>query len=312
VKHPPYHLRPNKAVDRLLLIEVLRLLDKHIDLSEYTYYGFGGPYLEEFRLLYDLCPQIKEMISIEEDNDTYKRQKFHLPCGKIRLKNVNFRSFLAQYEAEDQKSIFWLDYTRLEYGKFEEFMTLLGKVATDSIVKISLPAHSKDFIDKEDEFRLKFDAVMPDPSSVPPRKHRDFAILIQSMLQIAAQKVLPTAVNHTLQIISSFYYSDGTNMITVTGIVCKREEIPSFVTVFGGWSFVNMYWRPLKKIDVPILSTKERFHLAQYLPCEQKAGITLQKILGYLIDDDIYYSRQKMKQYADFHRYSPYFVQAIP
>ena len=65
MKQPPYHLRPNKAVDRLALVEAIKRLGRMGDLSEYTYYGLGGPYLEDFRLLYELCPEIK-MVSIEE------------------------------------------------------------------------------------------------------------------------------------------------------------------------------------------------------------------------------------------------------
>jgi len=122
VKHPPYHLRPNKAVDRLFFVEAIKRLDRLADLKEYTYYGLGGPYLEDFRLLYEMCPEVKKMVSIEENEDTFRRQEFHLPCGILRLEKTKFKSFLAGYEANDENSIFWLDYTGLEYGHFEDFM----------------------------------------------------------------------------------------------------------------------------------------------------------------------------------------------
>jgi hypothetical protein len=282
MKHPPYHLRPNKAVDRFLLIEVIRKLEKHNNLSDYTYFGLGGPYLEEFRLLYDFCPKIK-MVSIERDTDTYNRQKFHLPCGNIELVNSRFKSYIAQYDAKDQKSIFWLDYTDLEYGNFEDFMTLLGKVARDSLIKISLRANPSDYIDNSELFKRKFEALMPDPLLDPPRRIRDFAILIQSMLRIAAEKALPSGINHTYQIVSSYYYADTTPMYTATGIVCERESLHFVKEIFNNTSLVNLDWRPPKKIDVPILSTKERLFLAKYLSCKQRAGITLQQILGYKI-----------------------------
>src|SRR5450759_5384494 len=161
MKHPAYHLRPNKAVERVAFVEGIKLLAKLEELSEYTYFGFGGPYLEDFRLLYELCPELK-MISIEEDAETYKRQLFHLPCGALELRQAEFSSFLAQYEANDEKSIFWLDYTGLAYSNFEDLMVLLGKVAANSMIKVTLRAEPRDFKDKPDEFRRRFEILMPD------------------------------------------------------------------------------------------------------------------------------------------------------
>ena len=311
MKHPPYHLRPNKAVDRLLLLEAIRLLERVEDLSEYTYYGFGGPYLEEFRLLYEFCPQVK-MVSIEADNETYKRQEFHLPCGSLKLMKADFRSFLSQYDPDDQKSVFWLDYTGLEFSAFDDFMLLIGRVASNSVVKISLRAEPTDYIERSEEFRAKFDAVMPDSSADPPRRFKDFTVLVQSMVRVAAQRVLPSGMEHTFQPISSFYYSDGTGMLTVTGIVCRHEETKRFRNIFRKWPFANLNWRSPKRIDVPILSTKERLYLAKLLPCDRDAGNRLMKALGYLVDANRSSSVAKMRQYADFHRYFPYFVRAIP
>jgi len=58
MKHPAYHLRPNKAVERVAFIDGIKHLGRFERLSEYTYFGFGGPYLEDFRLLYEFYPEI--------------------------------------------------------------------------------------------------------------------------------------------------------------------------------------------------------------------------------------------------------------
>lgn len=312
MRHPPYHLRPNKAVDRFLFIEVMKILQqKFADLSEYTYYGFGGPYLEEFRLLYENCPRIR-MFSIEKDNETYKRQGFHLPCGSLTLLKEHFTSFLAQYDPKDEKSVFWLDYTGLEYDAFENFMVLVRKVAPNSIIKVTLRAEPQDYIDKGDEFRAKFELVMPGPLEDPPIRFNHFATLVQNMVRVAAQRSLPSGMPHIFQPISSFYYSDGNGMATVTGIVCLRTDAAAFRNLYRTWPYANLQWRTPKRIDVPILSTKERLHLAKHLPCVGTARRKFVNVLGYLIDKDRPSSEVKMKQYADFHRYFPYFVRAVP
>jgi len=296
-----------------MLVEAIRHIEKLGNIDAYTYYGFGGPYLEDFRILYELFPDIG-MVSIEEDEEIYKRQGFHLPCGKLILKHIEFTSFLAQYGATDSKSIFWLDYTGLKYSHFESFMALLGKVAADSMIKITLRADPTDYsnVEKAKEFRKKFEAVMPDPSADPSGRLRDYLRLLQGMIQIAAQKALPAEMPITFQPVSSFFYSDGTWMFTLTGIVCLRTDLAKIRKVFQGWKFSNLNWATPKIIDLPVLSTKERLHLQNQLPCPRNAGIILGRRLGYVIDDSIEWTDAKLQQYADFHRYSPYFMKAIP
>ena len=139
MKHPPYHLRVNKAIDRLLLVDILDILKRHCDnISDYTYYGFGGPFLEDCRLIHDRYPEI-QMVSIEKNQQTFERQKFHRFSKKLNLKNQDFVSFLAHFPSSG-KAIFWLDYTDLKFGNFDDFKNVLGKVSENSVVKITIRA----------------------------------------------------------------------------------------------------------------------------------------------------------------------------
>lgn len=312
MKHPPYPLRPNKAVDRFMLVEAIRCIGRPSELAQYTYYGLGGPYLEDFRLLHENFPEMN-MTSIEQDSNTYKQQLFHQPCKKIQLRRIDFKSFLVQSDLGDKKSIFWLDYTGLEYGQFEDFKLLLGKVATRSIIKITLRAEPSDYYDKpkEDEFKSKFGAVLPSPDVTPPRDLERLASLLQKMLQIAAQQAF-SGTGFVYQPISSFFYKDGVGIFTLTGIICERAERKQVRSLFSGWRFANLNWKKPRLIDVPFLSTKERLHLQKQLPCEQYAGRKLLKVLGYTIDKDRPTALDKMQQYAEFYRHYPYFIRAIP
>ncbi len=312
MRHPPYNLRPNKAVDRLVLIEAISRLERlGEELSDYTYHGLGGPYLEDFRLMYEFYPEIK-LVSIEEDKETLKRQEFHLPCGTLQLKKDKVESFLLQYEPEDAKSIFWLDYTRLEYRNFEDFEVLLGKVADNSMVKVTLPAEPCESREDPEEFIRRFGAVMPDPSSYPPHRNGEFAHLLQRMLQVAAQKAPLSVMNLTFQPVSSFFYSDGTSMFTLTGIVCERGKETRIKEAFGDWPFANLNWKKPEEIAVPMLSTHERLHLQANLPCGGNAGRELRRALGYNIEKSWRRTEEKMSHYAKFHRYYPYFMKIIP
>ena len=323
MRPPPYHLRPNKTADRFALIEAIKRLEKLDDgsLNDYTYYGLGGPYLEDFRLLYDFCPDIG-MVSIEIDDEVYKRQKFHLPCETLKLEPADVSSFIAQFDLSEKKSIFWLDYTGLEFSFFEDFKALLSIVAEDSMVKVTLRSEPRDYWvlrpaslkrRKAAEFRAKFATVMPDPSADPPRELQDFAYLLQEMLQIAALQALPpSATTWTFVPVSSFYYADGAGIFTLTGVVCESARKAEVERVFSDWEFANLTWGLPKLIDVPILSTKERLHLQALLPSGVGAGTKLRKHLDYLIDEDIEKTEAALEQYAAFHRYSPYVLRGVP
>lgn len=321
MKSPAYHLRPNKAAERFAFIEAIKRLTKlGGSLEEYIYYGLGGPYLEDCRLLYEFYPEIS-MVSIEENEQVLKRQEFHRPCSNLHLESNDMKSFIAQYEPNDKKSIFWLDYTRLEYGCFDEFKVLLGKITEKSMIKVTLRAEPDDFWDeckkprseKIEMFQREFMTVLPDPSIIPPRDSVELAYLMQRMLRIAAQQALPAeATSLVFQPVSSFYYSDGTGMFTLTGIICKRSNKWRVKKAFKDWEFANLTWEKPERIDIPILSTKERLHLQCRLPCTTSRGATLRAKLGYLIDDDTRKTDEALEQYAAFHRYFPYFLRGVP
>ena len=320
MRSPAYHLRPNKAAERFAFIEAIKRLDRIGNLEEYTYYGLGGPYLEDCRLFYELYPEIT-VVSIEESEEVVKRQRFHLPCGSLTLESTDMKSFIVHYQPDDRKSIFWLDYTRLEYGCYDDFKMLLGKATEKSMIKITLRAEPDDFWDeykeprsnKIEEFQKEFRTILPDPAAVPPQVSAELAHLMQRMLQISAQQVLSAATTTLVfQPVSSFYYSDGTGMFTLTGIVSKRSNQWRIKRAFRGWEFANLDWQKPRQIDIPILSTKERLLLQPLLPCINAGGATLREKLGYLIDDDIRKTDEALEQYADFHRYSPYFIRGVP
>lgn len=320
MKHPPYHLRVNKAVDRLAFFDVIKRVERmSLGLPEYTYYSLGGPYLEDFRTLYEICPEIG-MVSIENDNDTYERQKFHLPCGKLKLVYKELSEFIDYYTPGKERSVFWLDYVDLEYEHFDDLATLLPKLAEFSIVKITFPADPKDYIDSKKEtpgtrwaaFTETFEQFLPTPLPTFKRNRRKFAEIIQNMLRLAVDRTFFYGSGYVFQPVSSFRYADGKPMYTLTGFVCSDKQKHRIISAYEDWDFANLDWSEPIEIDIPHLSTKERLHLQEHLPCFKRSGIYLRKILRYNVGDGLKDSRNKLKSYAEFHRYSPYFVKALP
>ena len=309
MRHPPYHLRANKSVDRASLLEAIDCLTRGERISDYTYYGMGGPFLEEYRLLYAAYPRLK-LVSIERDEHTHRRQKFHQPCSGVDLRLGAFREFVRDHKGDQDKCIIWADYTDLKYEYIDDFMTLLQTVATRSMIKITLKADPLQYREREKEFREEFDALVRGSEAIPKRR-APFAAMIQGMMLRAAQKAL-RGQEREFQPVCSSHYGDGVGIYTLTGVVCKKSEQEEIKARFAQWQLRNVDWGPPMCIDVPELTTKERHHLQALLPCGEEPGRALQAHLGYQIDRDLRDSRKKLEQWALHHRYAATFVRATP
>ena len=325
MKHPPYHLRPNKAVDRFLLLEIIQRLEDRCCLSKHTYFGFGGPFLDDFRLVCERYPLMR-CVSIEENVDTYRRQRFHRNTKNLKLVHSDVRSYLRQELPSGVPCIFWLDYTNLEPARLTEFMELLGLVGPPSIVKVTVRAQVDDVTlgaanrllternatdyrrDWLDGFQRRYDEflsreVLPSDLRLP-----EHATLVQSMFEIAAQKTLPAAAGTVFQLVHSCRYADGPQMLSLTGIVCEGTDRSGLVELFRGWRHANVDWGAPAHIDVPVLSLKERLALERHLPLKTNTGKALQRSIGYTIDQSGASSLRKLQQYAEFHRLYPLYA----
>ena len=305
MKHPPYHLKVNKAIDRFLLVEILNILKKHCDISNYTYYGFGGPFLEDCRLINDHCPEVK-IVSIEKNEQTFKRQQFHCFSKILDLRHDDFTSFLASFSSTGGE-ILWIDYTDLRPRHFDDFMSILGQVSEKSIVKITIRAELPD--QKWENFYREYDQILPaSVKETDIERQIPFTNLLQKMIQLASQKALPALGKSIFQLLDSSHYNEQTHMLSITGIVCNKSEVKKIQQWFKNWHFVNLKWNVPRKIDVPTLSTKERLHLEKYLPTKAKTGRSLSRALGYKIDNTESEHLEKLKQYEEFYQYYPYFA----
>ena len=82
----PYQLRPHKAIERNLFMDLLKRIDaaNNVDLTKYRYVGFGAAFLEDFKVCH-LELGIKVMDSIEMSKFAYSRQIFNNPYNFLTL-----------------------------------------------------------------------------------------------------------------------------------------------------------------------------------------------------------------------------------
>ena len=181
-----------------------------------------------------------------------------------------------------------------------------------SIVKVTLLASYNYYRRDRKSFHEQFDSLRPDPEARVPHQQGRFAKEILGILQVVSQQALPASLGARYQPISSFYYADGSPMVTLTGFVCSNDQHGEMRQRFEEWDFVNFAWNNPTPIKVPVLSTKERLHLQRYLPMPNPAGSVLLERLGYALGNNFDESYAQLEQYALFHRQYPYFIRAVP
>jgi hypothetical protein len=113
----------------------------------------------------------------------------------------------------------------------------------------------------------------------------------------------------------SVMYSDGTIMLSVTGVICRVNERDSLAEHFREHClFYSADPDKVEEIDVPSLTTKERLHLDEILPTSSANGEACVARLGYLIEGDAsaIASKRKLEQYEKYYRLYPYFGKLVP
>lgn len=325
MKHPPYHLRTNKAVDRLLLVEVLRALDPHG--PAFTYYSLAGPFLEDLRVMDHFFPKMK-LVSLESNLQTHKRQMFNQFSSRLTLLRSTLIDFLTHEYDPGERDVFWLDYTDFKYPRFEEFQVVLKAVPAGSVVRITLRAEPEiDFEvlesrlaegdltevrqTMEKSFEEEFAKVMPHPAAGTFASLKDFARMVQLMLRRAASAALDTAgSDRDFFPVQATRYDDNTQMLSVTGVVCRRNEIQATRALLAGVRFADFDWNDPKEISIPALTAKECHKLENSLPVpgDQDPGEVLYSLLDYMIDNSAAATKRQLTNYALYHREYPRFV----
>lgn len=326
MRHPPYHLRTNKAVDRLLLVDVLRKMDFYC--SDFTYYSLAGPFLEDLRIMDHFFPDMR-LVSLEADEQTFKRQQFNQFSSRIELRRATLADFLSSYQPGKQDA-FWLDYTDLKYTRLVEFQRVLKLAPPNSVVRITLRAEPEldlaflentlttaelERVHKElrENFMREFDQLIAIDAVQDDAflKFSRFPQMVQFMIRRAASLALDTpGCEFDFLPVQSTRYNDNTQMLSVTGVVYLRDQKQIMQERLKSVRLANFDWHEPDRIDIPALSIKERLHLERYLPVpgDQDAGEVLFQALDYLIDRSESRTKRQLAHYADCHRDYPNFV----
>jgi hypothetical protein len=320
----PYHLRQNKAIDRNLFVDLLSRVGRFRNISEYRYIGFGGPFLEDFKVLHGAL-RISKMISLDGDGEVVKRQEFNQPISCVELIPELSGDFLRHHEFLDP-SVVWFDYTMPKSLGLQlaEIELLTRKSNPGDIIRVTLNA-SPEALGKPDsaadtdlkEYRLsvaqdRMAEYCPANASEDDVSAAKYPNLLLKCVESALKKGMDTKRTSVIEPLSAFVYADGQQMLTVTAIVLQKIDLDPFyqATRLKSWAYRCIDWSPPRSISVPQLSAKERMFIEGLLPGESDPAAISSK-LGYMIGDNPKEAEQLLSNFLQYYRLFPWYSRVV-
>jgi hypothetical protein len=286
----PYHLRPHKAVDRRLFVDLLVRCERWRSLADAAYISMGAYPLEDHKLIHRILG-IRKLIAFDYEAEIVKRQIFNRPidtcqciCHSSGELIDNLDTILSDVGYADAKNlIVWLDYTSpATLGEqIREFVMLLDKLKDGDIVRITVNANASSLftakpqkgeptMPAEEVRKIRYEklnerigdylatdttAEMMTDEKLPPVLGRAFGA--------AALQALPTSGANAFAPLSIVRYADGQQMLSLTGVVVPREqEIEMRERLeLASWRFASKDWSDVHLLTVPDLTIRERLFL---------------------------------------------------
>lgn len=320
----PYHLRHNKSIDREVFLEGLSKLNRLFDISSYTYIGFGGPMLEDFRHVHSKMT-INNLISIEEDPAIFKRQLYNQPFHCIDCQQLNSSQFIETYPY-DKPTITWLDYASAKKisRDLDDIKNLSTKVSDGDILKITFPVNPASYYNREhgetaESYAENFKRAVKSKLgriytthdfnvTVKDVSPRNLTNLMSGILIDAFKLALERGLSgrrHPMVYIPLVVnrYNDGTHtMLTVFGLYRIKEAYRETIEgcQLNNWNFISNHWKDIQEISIPTLTIKEKIDLDSCLPMRNVFMEAASEIALNEVESMNYFKYYRL--YPNFHR----------
>lgn len=322
-----YYYRPNKQVERKIIIDILQGYRSLVNIENYRYIGMGSIYFYDFILLHKNIG-IKDLISIENSTST-KRFNFNKPYDFIDFINEASSDFLSSFDFTLKPSIIWLDYDKLfTHNRFIfPDLSIISKRAQEKdffILSVnSIPPENDEEKDKfMDEFSLLISENYKKKMFTTPKY---FHYLLQNIIinQIAKDNEYS---EYKFQKIFSFYYKDGAPMYTLGGVFTSNKK--EFIDSGNKHKDINFDKDHIEYINVPKITYKEKFYLDSkitelqkwiekgYKTIEEKNiedDNEKRKIFKRVLMDNMAFelSKEEVENYISNYKYFPQYYEGI-
>ncbi len=330
----PYHLRPHKAVDRRLFIDLLTRFERWRPLHQYAYISMGAYPLEDHKMVHRVLG-LKRLLAFDYDEEIVNRQKFNRPISSCKCVQAtsgevvqDFDSILKDNGINDAAGVIvWLDYTDPNkiHLQLREFETLIDKLAVGDIVRVTVNAHFSDYADpvvpgqarplRSERQQKTFEKLqrriadyLPSTASAADMTEEGLPLLLAHAFGVAVHNAFQPTSDTTFKPLSITRYADGLQMLTVTGTIVKRKDDREVAKALDlkNWPFASKDWQRIHHLVVPALTLRERLFLERELGGRADRIV---KKLGFSSTADVSI-RDFLKSYKDYYRFYPTLLSA--
>jgi len=108
---PPFQLRPNKFVDRMMFIDLVSKFVGDDGAEAYSYISIGATFLHDHHEVYRRVG-VEKLISFGRDEDDIRRQSFNRPAAPMECLCMDSSELPDQLDdcVGSKKKVIWLDY----------------------------------------------------------------------------------------------------------------------------------------------------------------------------------------------------------
>lgn len=270
-----YMLRPNKNVERKLIIATLKKLESRFQISKYRYVGFGSMWYSDFVLMHKLFG-MSDLVTIEKQKSRKKRVEFNKPFACIRVRMEEAATALGEI-LDVTPSIVWLDYDGpLEGAMTGDIETAVGAMSSGSMILVTVNALVDQLKGKKDEdvelSPEEYLASICEDKSLIDKKDRltrnEFPALAADILQKRLKSaVLEKKPGCEYIPIWTYWYADDAEMITVGGMIAHGADQANY-HASGAATLPFVTGTAVFEIELPILTEKEKRALDRLLPSD--------------------------------------------
>lgn len=336
-----YHLRYNKFIDRQTFIDLLIRIQRFFDISKYTYIGFGGVFLEDFKLIYNIF-DVKKLISIEQQEFVISRQNINKPTSDTLCFQGLSGEFITNYDSfiEDESVIVWFDYANPKQlgDQLREIESLGSILEEGDILRVTFNANSdtlynpvyvKEENSQEEKIKREpieivlekkwrklisrlgvYGKVATNDFDCEYMRQDKYYNVIIKLYQYALSKGLRGKSKlKAIHIMNNIYKDEAHQMLTCTTLIISRDREVGFFEssnlfaweYYTGDQMANM-------IAVPVISPSEKLRIDIELP---NSAEEVSERLGFMLSSSKEATTTSLQNYIKYHRFYPNFTRVI-
>lgn len=254
-----YYLRPNKQVERKIIIEIIQKFHKEIAITDYCYIGMGSIYYYDFILMHKLLG-LNDLTSID-NKISPKRFQFNKPYEFIKFENTTTSKYLLNHQWNEKKNLIWLDYDDkfIDNDYLDTDLSLLCKNCNNhDIVFISLNSFAPKFKNRRSFLEYYDRYISSIYNDIKYTDPIEIHLLIQNIILNKIREYNLHNDNKFIKI-CSFFYKDSAPMYTLGGIFTKDRKIKDKLESYH--HFVKTDEDVVTQIKIPNITYKEKFYL---------------------------------------------------